>query len=101
MENAEQYRDAIKVTGPIDGASLYRNVRAARNSTEEEPFSLYTADDPALRNLYFKYSRRHHMHKLPSSLVWDHKKFGIVGEIFGEQNLKNLEAKQNDLGFIV
>jgi hypothetical protein len=31
IKNVNKYRDAMEVTGPIDGSSLYQNVKAQRD----------------------------------------------------------------------
>ena len=55
MSNSEKYRQAIKNTGPIDNASLYRQVK---NSRKDATPVMYCVDDPYWNDLMLKTWKR-------------------------------------------
>ena len=88
LANAEGYRRAMKSTGPIDNASLYRASR--RNPA---PFVL-NWDDPYWQDVFAKNWRRADQWKLPSALSWDHKRHGIIGEVIDMETIER-QAKES------
>jgi hypothetical protein len=92
LEFNDQYRDAFDLTGPVDGASLYRNFKL--NKVEETgPVSFYTLDDPALTLHYLKNRKRENHHKLPSLFTWDHKRHGMLGEVIDFNVVERLQKQ--------
>jgi len=80
----------MEETGPIDGASLYRNFQLNSFKEEGKPISFYTVDDPALALLYLKNRKREDHHKLPSLFAWDHRKHGLLGEVVDVDKLNSV-----------
>lgn len=52
-------------------------------------------DDPYWQEFFDKNKKRQHQYKLPSKFAWDHKEYGMMGEIFNlnevEQRVKKLQ----------
>ena len=74
LSNNAKYQNAIKSTGPINTASVYR-------STKDETATLFNRDDPYWQSLIEKNYRKQDHYKVPSAMAWDHKEHGLVGEI--------------------
>ena len=93
LSNSYKYNAAIKKTGPIDGASLYRRTQHIKNdrSGNSRNMGIVNMEDPYWaeffeRNMYHRATQW----KLPSSLAWDHKKFGILEDVFGAEKMKEI-----------
>jgi len=78
----------MKLTGPIDTQSLYRSVNGDQMAT-------ISLDDKYWVNHIEKNFRKQDQYKLPSGYTWDHKKYGVIGEIV---DLKSLERKEKLIG---
>jgi len=76
LSNAERYQRAIRKTGPIDNASLYKRQRG-----QESPI-IMNRDDPYWERFVEENSTRTRAWRLPSHLSWDHKEFGILNEVY-------------------
>jgi hypothetical protein len=83
FDNHDRYKSAIKQTGPINNSNMYH--KRHQEGDAALPM-IFCRDDPYYQDLVKKNFRREDMYKTPSSLAWDHKKYGILGEIF------NMEA---------
>ncbi len=77
LSNSEKYQQAMKKTGPIDNTTLYK--RVALNK-DEVPIML-NMDDPYWQDFISRNSGRTKQWKIPSHMAWDHKQFGIAGEV--------------------
>ena len=77
LSNSEKYQQAMKKTGPIDNTTLYK--RVALNK-DEVPIML-NMDDPYWQDFISRNSARTKQWKIPSHMAWDHKQFGIAGEV--------------------
>lgn len=91
LHNSERYQKAVKNTGLIDNSSLY-----FAGKKNEDPVFL-NWDDPYWQDKFEKNWRRVDQYKLPSMFAWDHKKYGILGEVMDmkkiDQTLANFKAQ--------
>jgi len=77
----------------VDNMSLYFG---QKNKEETPPF--FCPQDPYWQELLQKNYRRQHRWKTPSILAWDHKQYGLVGEVLDCQQLEeNFLKAQRDL----
>lgn len=76
LDKNREYKEAIKNTGPIDNASLYQS-----SSQSRETPTMFCRDDPYWSDFLQKNYRRQHLWKVPSILAWEHKPYGIIGEV--------------------
>lgn len=96
-----KYQEAMKRTGPINTASVYKNSRpeSTSDSAGYTRSSIINMDDPYWQQFFEKNYRIEDQYKLPSIHAYDHKEYGIYSEIVDvkklEQNMK--EAKQMGL----
>lgn len=91
LENQEEYRKAIKKTGPIDNTSLYRSVKSQRDSNDQPV--IFSMDDPYWVEFFDKNKKRQHQWKTPSMMAWDHKEMGMLGEIFDAKKLNDVHKQ--------
>jgi hypothetical protein len=86
LENSERYQKAMKKTGPIDNTSLYKHVKAQREK-DAAPV-IFSLDDPYWVDFIEKNSKRTQQWKVPSHLAWNHKPFGIAGEVLDMKKIR-------------
>ena len=86
LSNNAKYQNAIKSTGPINTASVYR-------TTKDSSAALFNQDDPYWQNLIEKNYRKQDHYKVPSAMAWDHKEHGIIGEIMDVKKLQRNAAE--------
>jgi len=84
--------NAMKRTGPISTYRVYENLRV-KGTTDAYGKSIMDADDPYWQQFFERNYRLTDRYKYPSSMAWDHKEYGIVGEIF---DMKKLEKRMRD-----
>ena len=70
--NNKAYREAMARSGPITSSSLYHGESAG---------PIFALDDPHFRESLMKNRKREDQWRNPSALAWDHKKFGLLGEV--------------------
>lgn len=87
LNNSEKYNAAIKRTGPIDNASLYRRIQSKREENATPVF--FNIDDPYWEEFVRKNVARTQQWRLPSQFVWDHKEHGIVGEVVDVKKVRS------------
>ena len=97
INNAESYQRAIKRTGPIDNTSLYRKVQSKRD--QDAAPVMFTLDDPYWQAFIENNSRRTQQWRVPSHLAWNHKQFGIVGEVIDVKQV--IEAQKRIRHYMV
>ena len=85
FDNQERYRSAIKQTGPINNTSIYHK---SRQEGDEPLPMIFCADDPYFRDLTQRNYRREDRFKAPSVYAWEHKPYGILGEIFNMDKIR-------------
>lgn len=78
----------MKRTGPIDNTSLYKRV----NQNKDEVPIMLNMDDPYWQDFISRNSARTQQWRVPSQMAWDHKQFGIVGEVV---DIKRVIETQN------
>lgn len=78
----------MKKTGPIDNASLYKRV----SQNKDEKTIMLNMDDPYWRDFISRNSARTQQWRIPSHMAWDHKQFGIAGEVI---DFKKVRETQN------
>lgn len=86
VANSEKYQKAIKKTGPIDNASLYRT----RPGQQHEAGAIMNMDDPYWQELIDRNSGRTQQWRVPSHLAWNHKPYGIASELVDVPRLKEV-----------
>ena len=92
FNNQDKYKRAIQQTGPINNTAIYHK---SRQEGDEALPMIFCKDDPYFQDLVSRNYRREDRFKTPSTLAWDHKPYGILGEIFNmEQIKKRAESMQ-------
>ena len=95
-KHQQGYRDAVHTTGPINNTSIYHQAASAGASTTEQGQNFISYDDPYWREFMLKTRKREDQWKQPSGWAWDHKEYGIVGEVIDMDRLrKNYEKNFN------
>ena len=79
----------MKRTGPIDNTTLYKRVQ---NQNKDEVPIMMNLDDPYWKDFIARNSARTQQWRVPSHLAWDHKQYGIFGEVV---DFKNVRETQN------
>lgn len=89
-----KYNAAMKRTGPINTSSVYKTTRTLGFSGNYSKDSIVNMDDPYWQDYFARNYRAQDHYKLPSAMAWDHKEYGILGEIIDfkkvEENRKAL-----------
>jgi hypothetical protein len=78
--NAQGYREAMSRTGPLNNSVAYH-----KTSSSEAAF--YVVDDPYWQEFMAKNSKAADVWRTPSMLAWDHKPYGLLGEVCDVQKL--------------
>lgn len=93
LENQEKYLAAAQFTGPINNTQIYHQAR----QTNGGDAVFFTADDPYWIEFKQRNYRREDNWKGPSIFAWDHKPYGILGEVLDlkrfERTLREHEMK--------
>jgi hypothetical protein len=63
----------MKHSGPLSTSKIYYS--------GEQPSTIVCMDDPYWREFMEKNSKRENIWRTPSILAWNHKRYGIVGEV--------------------
>ena len=98
VSHNQQYREAMKRTGPIDTSKVYMNNRPSSHSNAGhdtyQRSSIVNMDDPYWQDYYKRNYRTQDKYKLPSIYAWDYKEHGILGEVIDmkklQRNLKEM-----------
>lgn len=93
LANSDKYQQAMKKTGPIDNTSLYRKVSSQSDSAP----AIFSLDDPYWQDFIEKNSARTQQWRVPSSLAWNHKQNGIVGEVVDIKKIRENFQKMRQL----
>ncbi len=72
--NAQGYREAMSRTGPLNNSAAYH-----KGTASEAAF--YVMDDPYWQEFTAKNSKVADVWRTPSMLAWDHKPYGVLGEV--------------------
>merc|ERR1719389_874117 len=94
LDHAADYHHAIRRTGPIDNSSLYRRMQDQQNLKDGQVSTIANMDDPYWHEFVSKNHKRQNQYKLPSKFAWDHKEYGMIGEMF---NLNEVELRVKKL----
>ena len=84
IDHSQQYRDTIKQTGPINNTTIYH--QATHSGAQRS--SVICKDDPYWEEFFAKNYKKEDNWRYPSYLAWDHKKYGILGEIIDMEALE-------------
>lgn len=90
IDNQDKYQAAAKYTGPINATQIYHQAR--QSGSAEQPVFM-NVDDPYMHQFQRENYRREDNWRLPSIHAWDHKPYGIFGEIL---DLKRFETSMQD-----
>jgi hypothetical protein len=90
-DNNMQYRDAMKLTGPINNNRLYH--LASQQSADKG--ITYCMDDPYWQEFAQKNRRREDMWRNPSIFAYRYKQYGMLGEILDMHAIQ----KKYDMAF--
>ena len=92
VSHNQQYREAMKRTGPIDTSKVYMNNRPSNHSNAGhdtyQRSSIVNMDDPYWQDYYDRNYRAQDKYKLPSIYAWDYKEHGILGEVIDMKKLQ-------------
>jgi hypothetical protein len=79
----------MKTTGPIDNTTLYRNVQRKREQQDDDYVtSIFNVDDPYWKDFLNRNSKRQYQWRVPSHLAWNHKTYGILGEVIDVKHME-------------
>lgn len=90
FKHQEKYAEAAKITGPINNTTIYHQ---ARQLEGEQPVS-FALDDPYWHEWLHKNYRREENWRGPSVYAWDHKPYGILGEVLDMSRVEKTLREQ-------
>lgn len=93
FEHQESYQAAAKFTGPINATQIYHQARMANSKEGDQPV-FFTMDDPYWVRFQQQNYRREDNWRLPSIMAWDHKPYGLVGEVLDFERLERLQTER-------
>jgi len=80
--------DTIRRSGPSTSSRVYHQAHMkSRNSDEATP--IFSVDDPYWKEMLQKNHKREDQWRTPSMYAWDHKRYGVVGEVLDIKNIRD------------
>jgi hypothetical protein len=77
VENNRSYKEAMARSGPLDNTKVYH----AESAMEAETAPIYSYDDAYWQEFMGVNGRREDRWRAPSVLAWNHKPYGVIGEV--------------------
>lgn len=87
--NGQRYRESMKVTGLQDTSAIY----AANANSDYSKHAIFSKNDDKWMEWMAKNSRKQDQYRTPSAWAFDHKPYGLAGEVVDVNAYKQKLAK--------